>query len=377
MARMKRSEQLAAMGSGGRDERPKEFFDQFHERSRTQEPDFAYEWVRVLTGLWALTFFRTRTISSEKVPQSGAVILAPNHGSFMDHFFLAAFIRRKVQFMAKSQLFQPPLQYVYSHGGVFPLRRGHRDEEAFVTARAILERGGAVAMYCEGTRSRDGKLSDRPKPGIGKLALETGAPVVPVAIYGSAKVRNWRKGEFPKVTVQYGDPIRWEPRREPEPRPADGGRRGDLRRDPRPALGPGDARAQGRPAARARAAPPRAPGQEARRDGVAAATATRGARACASRAAAARARATTHAMTAPPSSTSVAPIASAGRAGEHEAERQQPERDEPVVRRRRARACRVGSARRARSPTRRRRAPRLRRPAPSPGTTSASGRPAA
>ena len=210
MARMKRSEQLAAMGSGGKDERPAEDFAAFHERSRTKEPDFAYEVVRVLTGLWALTFFRTRTISSDKVPPSGSVILAPNHGSFMDHFFLAAFIRRKVQFMAKSQLFQPPLQYVYSHGGVFPLRRGHRDEEAFITARAILERGGAVAMYCEGTRSRDGKLSDRPKPGIGKLALETGAPVVPVAIYGSAKVRNWRKGEFPKVTVQYGDPIRFE-----------------------------------------------------------------------------------------------------------------------------------------------------------------------
>ncbi len=210
MARLKRSEQLAAMGSGGRDERPAEFFEQFHERARTQEPDFAYEAVRVLTGLWALTFFRTRTISSEKVPQSGGVILAPNHGSFMDHFFLAAFIRRKVQYMAKSQLFQPPLQYVYSHGGVFPVRRGHRDEEAFITSRAILERGGAVAMYCEGARSRDGGLSARPKPGIGKLALETGAPVVPVAIYGSAKVRNWRKGEFPKVTVQYGDPIRWE-----------------------------------------------------------------------------------------------------------------------------------------------------------------------
>ncbi len=211
MARLKRSEQLAAMGSGGRDERPAECFDAFHERSRTKEPDFAYEVVRVLTGLWALTFFRARTISSEKVPQSGAIILAPNHGSFMDHFFLAAFIRRKVQFMAKSQLFQPPLQYVYSHGGVFPVRRGHRDEEAFITSRAILERGGAIAMYCEGARSRDGGLSARPKPGIGKLALESGAAVVPVAIHGSAKVRNWRKGEFPKVTVQYGDPIRFEP----------------------------------------------------------------------------------------------------------------------------------------------------------------------
>jgi 1-acyl-sn-glycerol-3-phosphate acyltransferase len=65
-------------------------------------------------------------------------------------------------------------------------------------------------MYCEGARSKDGSLSQRPKPGIGKLALQTGAPVVPVAIHGSAKVRNWRRGQFPKVTVQYGDPIRWE-----------------------------------------------------------------------------------------------------------------------------------------------------------------------
>ena len=215
MAKLKRSEQLAAMGASLRDERPAEDFAAFHERSRTKEPNFAYEVVRVLTTLWSLTFFRTRTISSEKVPQSGPVILAPNHGSFMDHFFLAAFIRRKVRFMAKSQLFQPPLQYVYSHGGVFPLRRGHRDEEAFITARTILEKQGAVAMYCEGARSRDGSLSQRPKPGIGKLALQTGAPVVPVAIHGSAKVRNWRRGQFPKVTVQYGDPIRWEQVDEP------------------------------------------------------------------------------------------------------------------------------------------------------------------
>jgi 1-acyl-sn-glycerol-3-phosphate acyltransferase len=210
MARLKRSEQLAAMGSGGRDDRPPEHFTAFHERARTRDPDFAYDVVRVLTGLWALTFFRARTISSEKVPQSGPVILAPNHGSFMDHFFLAAFMRRKVRFMAKSQLFQPPLQFVYSHGGVFPLRRGHRDEEAFVTARAILDRGGCVAMYCEGSRSKDGTLSERPKPGIGRLVLESGAAIVPVAIHGSSKVRNWRKGEFPKVTVQYGDPLRWE-----------------------------------------------------------------------------------------------------------------------------------------------------------------------
>ncbi|HEV2062475.1 MAG TPA: lysophospholipid acyltransferase family protein [Solirubrobacteraceae bacterium] len=198
-----------------RDPRPKEYFDRFHERSRTREPDPMYELVRLCTTVYSLIFFRAQCISSEKVPQSGPVILAPNHFSFMDHFFLGAFIRRKVRFMAKSQLFKPPLQFVYTHGGVFPVRRGVRDEEAFITAHNVLERGGCIAMYCEGGRSRTGKLAEKPKRGIGRLALETGAPIVPVAIHGSSRVRNWKKLQFPKVTVQYGDPIRYERVEEP------------------------------------------------------------------------------------------------------------------------------------------------------------------
>jgi 1-acyl-sn-glycerol-3-phosphate acyltransferase len=66
-------------------------------------------------------------------------------------------------------------------------------------------------MYCEGGRSRTGKVSEQAKPGIGRLALETGAPIVPIAIYGSSHVRNWKRLQFPKVTVQYGEPICWEP----------------------------------------------------------------------------------------------------------------------------------------------------------------------
>ncbi len=193
-----------------KDPRPKEYFDRFHERSRTRSPDGVYEVVRVLTALYAWTFFRARCISAEKVPPSGPVILAPNHFSFMDHFFLGTFIRRKVRFMAKSQLFAAPLQFVYSHGGVFPVRRGFRDEGAFVTAGTILQRGGCVAMYCEGGRSRTGKLSEKVRPGIGRLALESGATVVPVAIHGSSKVRNWKRLRFPSVTVEYGDPFRFE-----------------------------------------------------------------------------------------------------------------------------------------------------------------------
>jgi 1-acyl-sn-glycerol-3-phosphate acyltransferase len=193
------------------DPRPKEYFDRFHARARTREPDWVYEMVRVITSLYAYTFLRARSISCEKVPGSGAVILAPNHFSFMDHFLMGCYIRRKVRFMAKSQLFKPPMQFIYTHGGVFPVRRGARDEEMFVTAEAILARGGAITMYCEGGRSRTGKVAEQAKRGIGRLALETGAPIVPIAIYGSSRVRNWRRLQFPEVTIQYGDAMRWEP----------------------------------------------------------------------------------------------------------------------------------------------------------------------
>jgi 1-acyl-sn-glycerol-3-phosphate acyltransferase len=192
------------------DPRPKEYFDRFHERARTREPDWCYEATRFLTSLYAYTFFRARPISTEKVPGNGAVILAPNHFSFMDHFLMGCYIRRKVRFMAKSQLFKAPMQFVYTHGGVFPVRRGARDEEMFVTAKAILARGGAITMYCEGGRSRDGKLAEHAKAGIGRIALESGAPIVPIAIHGSSRIRNWKRLQFPKVTVQYGDAMRWE-----------------------------------------------------------------------------------------------------------------------------------------------------------------------
>jgi 1-acyl-sn-glycerol-3-phosphate acyltransferase len=213
---MSEQEQLASMKPQVYvDPRPSTYFDRFHERTRTREPDWVYEGVRAATLLYSWTFFRARAISTEKVPPTGPVILAPNHFSFMDHFFVAGPIRRKVRFMAKSQLFKPPMQWIYTHGGVFPVRRGARDQEAMVTAHSILERGGCLAMYCEGGRSRTGKLADEAKPGIGKIALESGATVVPIAIHGSAKVRNWKRLEFPKVTIQYGDPFRFERIAEP------------------------------------------------------------------------------------------------------------------------------------------------------------------
>jgi 1-acyl-sn-glycerol-3-phosphate acyltransferase len=193
-----------------KDPRPASYFTRFHERARTREPDWVYEATRMLLTPYSWVLFRARGIDPEKVPAAGPVILAPNHFSFLDHFFLGISIRRKVRFMAKSQLFKKPMEFVFSHGGVFPVRRGHGDEEAFLTANTILGNGGCVAMYAEGGRSRTGRLGENVRPGIGRLALESGAPVVPVGIHGSSRVRNWKRLQFPKVTVLYGDPIRWD-----------------------------------------------------------------------------------------------------------------------------------------------------------------------
>jgi 1-acyl-sn-glycerol-3-phosphate acyltransferase len=195
-----------------KDSRPAEYFTRFHARTRRGRPDWIYELARVVLTPIMVFFYRTRCIDSDKVPAHGPAIVAPNHFSFLDHFFVAVYLRRKVQFMAKSQLFKRPLKFIFSHGGVFPVRRGHHDEEAFETAHVVLERGGIVVMYCEGGRSRSEDLGE-PKPGVGRLALESGVPVVPTAIAGSSKVRNWKRLQFPKVTLQYGDPLRFE--REP------------------------------------------------------------------------------------------------------------------------------------------------------------------
>ncbi len=190
-----------------KDPRPAEYFDAFHERARTRQPDWVYDVARIILTPPTVLLYRSRAIGAENVPVSGPVILAPNHFSQMDHFFAAVYLRRKVRFMAKSQLFtNPAIKFIFRHGGAFPIRRGYHDEEAFETVYRILGRGGCLLMYPEGGRSRSGGLG-QPRPGVGRIALESGVPVIPVAIHGSLGVRRWRKLGFPKVTVQFGDPL--------------------------------------------------------------------------------------------------------------------------------------------------------------------------
>ena len=195
-----------------KDPRPAELFDEFHRRNREHQPNWIYELVRLITTPLSLFVYRLRAIEVDHVPPSGPVILAANHFSNYDHFLAGAMLRRKIRFLAKSQLFRRNrvLDYVYGHGGVIPVRRGHADEEAFVTIRRVLqEQGGCLMIYIEGGRSRTGDLGEA-RPGVGRAALETGVPVVPIAIHGSQGIRGWKRLVFPKVTIHYGEAMSFD-----------------------------------------------------------------------------------------------------------------------------------------------------------------------
>ncbi len=190
------------------DPRPADALMPYHEWARANEPGWTYTGVRIVLTPIVLALYRARSVDRANVPARGPVILAPNHFSNMDHFFCGVFLRRRIRFMSKSQFFgrQPIVSYLFRVSGHFPVRRGHHDNEAFITAHAILDRGGCIGVYAEGGRSRSGGLGE-PRPGIGRLALESGVPVVPVAIHGSREVRQWRRLRFPRVRVAYGEPI--------------------------------------------------------------------------------------------------------------------------------------------------------------------------
>ncbi len=189
------------------DERPPELFDRYYAWARGHDADWVYTLARLLLTPFCLLAYRARCRDAPNVPGAGGVILAPNHFSAMDHFFCGLFLRRRVHFMAKSQLFRGVFAWILRHGGAFPVQRGRHDEQTIATALEILRRGGAVVIYPEGGRSRSGRIGDRARPGVGRLALESGAPVVPVAIHGSERARNWKYLQFPRVDVCFGEPL--------------------------------------------------------------------------------------------------------------------------------------------------------------------------
>lgn len=166
-----------------------------------------YALVRMLLTPVLRLWFRVRISGAEHLPARGAAIVAANHKSFMDAFFIGLATRRHVRFMAKAELFKGPLRWLFVRLGAFPVRRGEADADSMETARLILDQGGLVVIFPEGTRVDDAASLGSPRSGTGRLALETGAPIVPAAIAGTSHL--WL-GPIPKprrVQVAFLPPI--------------------------------------------------------------------------------------------------------------------------------------------------------------------------
>ena len=167
-----------------------------------------YFLVRLLLVPLLRLWFRMHIAGAEHIPAKGAAIIAPNHKSFFDSFFVALATKRHLRFMGKTELFEGPAGRLLVRLGAFPVRRGESDADALETARTILRQGGLLALFPEGTRVRDPATLGSPRRGAGRLAIESGAPLVPAAITGTEKL--FWMGWLPKpvrVQVSFGEPI--------------------------------------------------------------------------------------------------------------------------------------------------------------------------
>jgi glycerol-3-phosphate dehydrogenase (NAD(P)+) len=204
------------------DERKKGFLrprplELYHERTRRRGVNsFVYWPVRMVVKPAILVYFRLRRLGREHIP-SGGVILAANHRSFLDPFAIGCCNPRPIYFVAKQELFRNPLVgWFLNCMGAFPVRRGHSDEVSVQTSLALLDRGQAVVIFPEGTRIRSGSLA-QPKRGVGRLALQSGAPVVPIAITGSEHARDGWRIKPVRVHVRVGPPLTYPRVENPSP----------------------------------------------------------------------------------------------------------------------------------------------------------------
>jgi glycerol-3-phosphate dehydrogenase (NAD(P)+) len=176
-----------------------------HERARNKGVNPIVYWVvRAVLQPFFHVYFRLSRHGRHHIPQSGPLLLAGNHRSFLDPFVLGTMLRRPVYYVAKKELFANRIQAWFLNAlGAFPVDRGASDQEMLETARQILARGDVVLMFPEGTRIRPGGLGT-PKRGIGRLALESGVPIVPLAVIGTEAVRKGWLIRPHKVTIRAG-----------------------------------------------------------------------------------------------------------------------------------------------------------------------------
>ena len=173
---------------------------------------------RVFKGVFALLMrllFKVRVEGLEHVPATGGVILASNHLSVSDSFFLPLVLHRRVTFVAKAEYFeQKRTAWFFKLMGQIPVKRGGGSAalRALESAREVIEGGGVFGIYPEGTRSPDGRLY-KGRTGVARLVLQTGAPVLAVAMIGTADAQpigQVKPNFFTPITIRISAPLRFD-----------------------------------------------------------------------------------------------------------------------------------------------------------------------
>ncbi len=155
------------------------------------------------------TYFRWRVFHPERVPESGAVLLACNHASILDPPLVGCGLKRECTFLARETLFRfPPIRWLFTQWQAVPIDRDGGGASGMKRIVAALGRGRAVILFPEGTRTHDGQLQSV-RHGVGLIVVKSGAPVVPVRVWGTFEAYG-RTVKVPKpkrVTVKYGEPM--------------------------------------------------------------------------------------------------------------------------------------------------------------------------
>jgi len=174
--------------------------------------EVAYWVLKVLLSPLFFVLWRVKVEGREHVPKRGPVILAPNHVTFLDSMFLPLVVRRRVTYVAKAEYFDSwKTAWFFRAVGQIPMRRegGSASERALAAARDVLQDGGVLGIYPEGTRSPDGRLY-RGHTGVARLALGCQVPLIPVGMCGTAEIQrpgSNRPRPFKRVVVRFGEPM--------------------------------------------------------------------------------------------------------------------------------------------------------------------------
>lgn len=161
-----------------------------------------------LARLVAHGYFGLTAIHPERVPPRGPCILAANHASYFDPFCLGAGVRRELYFLARATAFRFPLGFFLRRVNAVPVDRDGGGMKGLLQIMDVLQQGRAITLFPEGTRTHDGQLQHA-RPGIGLIVIKSGAPVVPVRIFGSYQAWN-RHMSLPRprrLLVKYGQPL--------------------------------------------------------------------------------------------------------------------------------------------------------------------------